>query len=231
MTINRCWIKESISIFSHVKKSIIMIICHVIPIIIIIIMDLRPMVMFLYMLSAKAYTCGGFSYVACTCPCIMIYYDKPNEDSTDDDNIIMLPLSVTKYISLIFRIKFIFSWLTAPWYMSTSLFVKYFISCKILHFSFFILQCSIAMHCIVATLWWVLETRFSFLGNALICHHCILQKNWCFSPKPSGFWVLFQVSMLEPWGLPLPACWKKKRTFKCLLTGGNVSSVISSQLL
>ena len=218
-------------------------------------MDLRPMVMFLYMLSARAYTCGGFSYVACTSKYLALWSidllwsfrrHKPNEDSTDDDNIIMLPLSVTKYISLIFWIKFIFSSLTAPWYMSTSLFVKYFISCKILHFSFLILSvfhfwflilsmlhcyAMHSMHCIVATLWWVLETRFSFLGNALICHHCILQKNWCFSPKPSGFWVLFQVSMLEPWGLPLPACWKKKRTFKCLLTGGNVSSVIYSQLL
>ena len=107
-------------------------------------MDLRPMVMFLYMLSARAYTCGGFSYVACTSKYLALWSidllwsfrrHKPNEDSTDDDNIIMLPLSVTKYISLIFWIKFIFSSLTAPWYMSTSLFVKYFISCKILHFS------------------------------------------------------------------------------------------------
>ena len=32
---------------------------------IITIIDNRPIVMFLYMLSAKAYTCGGFSYVAC----------------------------------------------------------------------------------------------------------------------------------------------------------------------
>ena len=211
-------------------------------------MDLRPMVMFLYMLSARAYTCGGFSYVACTCPCIMIYYDKPNEDSTDDDNIIMLPLSVTKYISLIFRIKFIFSWLTAPWYMSTSLFVKYFISCKILHFSslifsmfhfsFLILSMfhCYALHCC--------DFMMSF-GNMVFCHGkhfdfplLRFAKNWCFSGKPSGFWALFQVFNKKK-VFPLSLCLRlafaslleKKRTFKCLLTGGNVSSVIYSQLL
>ena len=51
--------------FSDKKSLCAFIFCFLIYIFIITIIDNRPIVMFLYMLSAKAYTCGGFSYVAC----------------------------------------------------------------------------------------------------------------------------------------------------------------------
>ena len=150
-----------------------------------------------------------------------------------------------------FRIKFIFSSLTAPWYMSTSLFVKYFISCKISHFSFLILSMFHFLFLILS----VFHFSFPILSvSHLLCitllrlydefwKHRFLswetlwfafiefcKKLVFFSGKPSGF-LGFISSFFLFLRLAFASLLERKRTFKCLLTGGNVSSVIYSQLL